>query len=122
MAQSILKNGVIALFLLTTASFTNAEGSSPIPTATTAPKAITTLGCYSAPDPLVEQDQYTFQASGWCQVQCANLNKPVMATTQGSTCYCGDEIPPKSAIVSNSSCNIPCNGYDQENCGGDGFW
>ena len=91
-------------------------------TATSAPKSITTLGCYQHPDPLVEQGDYTFQTSGYCQTQCVAMNKPVMAITGGSTCYCGDELPALDQEVSDDKCDSPCNGFDQENCGGLGYW
>lgn len=45
-----------------------------------------------------------------------------MATTEGSTCLCGNELPPESAKVDESKCNAPCDGYDIENCGGKGFY
>ena len=90
--------------------------------ATTAPKSITTLGCYQNPDPLQEQGTYTFQTSGYCQTQCVALNKPVMAITGGSTCYCGDELPALDQEVSEDKCDSPCNGFDQQNCGGLGYW
>lgn len=46
----------------------------------------------------------------------------VMATTGGTTCLCGDELPPSSAKVDSSKCSEPCDGYDVENCGGHGFF
>jgi cell wall integrity and stress response component len=83
-------------------------------------KAVQTLGCYSSLDSsFANQGSYTYQSSGYCQIICSNQLKNVMATSQGSNCYCGDHIPAQSAIVPNSTCNSPCNGYDQEDCGGD---
>lgn len=65
---------------------------------------------------------YTFQTSGNCQPICLGLNKPVMGLVDGSNCWCGDLLPPKDTKVDNSSCNTPCNGFDKEMCGGNGFW
>ncbi|EXJ88884.1 hypothetical protein A1O3_01948 [Capronia epimyces CBS 606.96] len=98
--------------------------SSPViaQTATTAPASITTLGCYQHPNPLVEQGTWTFQTSGYCQTQCVGLNKAVMAITGGSTCYCGDELPSLDQEVDKSKCDSPCNGFDQQTCGGLGYW
>ena len=88
--------------------------------ATNSPKAVQTLGCYSSLDKtFVNQGSYTYQTSGYCQILCTNQFKNVMATSQGSNCYCGDHIPAESASVDNSTCDSPCNGYNLENCGGD---
>ena len=86
------------------------------------PKAVQTLDCYSSAGTLDSLGEYTFQASGYCQTQCAGQNALVMATTEGSTCLCGNELPPESAKVDDSKCNEPCNGYDVENCGGKGYY
>lgn len=48
------------------------------------------------------------------------LNKPVMATTGGTNCYCGDELPPPSAKTDGDNCNAPCKGFNLQNCGGIG--
>lgn len=85
-------------------------------------KPISTLACYKSVDTLTEFGDYTFATSGWCQEQCGDQNKAVMALTAGSTCYCGDTIPAADQIVANSSCTTPCNGYDKDDCGGNGFW
>ncbi|EXJ94741.1 hypothetical protein A1O1_03138 [Capronia coronata CBS 617.96] len=87
-----------------------------------APSSITTLGCYQHPNPLVEQGSYTFQTSGYCQTQCVGLNKAVMAITGGSTCYCGDELPSLDQEVDQGKCDSACQGYDQQTCGGLGYW
>ena len=70
----------------------------------------------------MDQGSYTFQTAGYCQCVCATLNKPVMATSKGSDCYCGDLLPAEDTVASNSSCNSPCNGYGTADCGGEGFW
>jgi len=103
--------------LILYAAHTNAQA-----TCSVALKTMINIGCFSSGGPLVNQGSYTFQSAGYCQCQCATLNKPVMATTKGSDCYCGDLLPPTDTVASNSSCNTPCQGYDQADCGGDGFW
>ncbi|EXJ73711.1 uncharacterized protein A1O5_03473 [Cladophialophora psammophila CBS 110553] len=122
MARSLLHAVALtsALALFTTP--VSAQSGSSTATSTNAPKAITTLGCYDQPDPLTSQGDYTFQTSGYCQGVCVQLNKPVMAITGGSTCYCGDELPALDTEVNPDSCNTPCNGFDQQTCGGIGFW
>jgi len=121
MIPSILNAAVWASAVALLAAPAQAQSSSG-PTATTAPKAITTLGCYSKPDPLTALGEYTFQTSGYCQTQCVGLGKTVMGITAGSTCYCGDELPALDVEVSESNCDTPCFGYDQENCGGINYW
>lgn len=91
-------------------------------TATSALSAITTLGCYSNVNPLVNNNTNTFQTSGRCQPVCADAGHAVMALTGGSTCYCGDELPALDNEVDESNCNSPCQGYDLETCGGIGYW
>jgi len=115
--QAVALTAALALFTTSVSAQSSATA-----TATNAPKAITTLGCYNAPDPLTSQGDYTFQTSGYCQGVCVQLNKPVMAITGGSTCYCGDELPALDTEVALSNCNSPCNGYSQQTCGGIGYW
>ena len=43
-------------------------------------------------------------------------------TSGGSTCYCGDELPPLDEQVAETNCNSPCQGYNQQTCGGIGFY
>jgi cell wall integrity and stress response component len=113
----IMKTACLASLLLLAAPTAMSQGACPV-----ALKTMTVIGCFSSGDPLVNQGSYTFQSAGYCQCQCAQINKPVMATTKGSDCYCGDLLPPTSSVASNSSCNSPCDGYGAANCGGEGFW
>lgn len=90
---------------------------------TTAYSAITTLGCYSDVDPLTKDNTNTYQTDGLCQQTCVALNQPVMAIVAGSTCYCGSSIPSLSyKQVDNSTCNTPCQGFNQKMCGGLNDW
>ncbi|KIW76532.1 hypothetical protein Z517_11278 [Fonsecaea pedrosoi CBS 271.37] len=116
MAKSLLQAVALTSVLVLFTSPVSAQ------TSTSAPKAITTLGCYSHPDPLTSQGDYTFQTSGYCQGVCVQLDKPVMAITGGSTCYCGDELPGLDLEVDPDKCDSPCNGYSQQTCGGIGYW
>ncbi|KIW02854.1 uncharacterized protein PV09_05908 [Verruconis gallopava] len=95
-----------------------------IPTATTTPamNALTPVGCYSTPEPMVDHGPYLFQSKGNCQPICYELDKAVMGLVNGTNCWCGDLIPPVTTQVDNSSCNTPCSGIDTEMCGGDNFW
>src|ERR1700733_1025048 len=113
---TIFRTAAAASLLLLYAADTNAQSCS------VALKTIVNIGCYSSSGQLVDLGSYTYQSAGYCQCQCATLNKPVMATYKGSDCYCGDLLPPTDTVASNSSCNSPCQGYDTADCGGDGFW
>lgn len=108
---------MVASLLILHAAITNAQSTCPV-----ALKTMTDIGCFSSGGLLVDQGSYTYQTAGYCQCQCATLNKAVMATYKGSDCYCGDLLPPTDTVASNSSCNSPCQGYDTAVCGGDGFW
>ncbi|KAH0547737.1 hypothetical protein GP486_008410, partial [Trichoglossum hirsutum] len=86
-------------------------------------KTIVYVACYSSSDPLEDQGPYTYQSSGWCQDLCVNkLNKPVMGLSEGSDCWCGSKLPANSSKVDDSKCNVPCNGYDKDKCGGTDYW
>ncbi|KAI7266000.1 hypothetical protein KC345_g8296 [Hortaea werneckii] len=84
--------------------------------------AMTYEGCYSSSAGLTDQGSYTYQTSGYCQEQCAPNNFAVMGLSGGSNCWCGNALPQSSNKVSDSKCSTPCNGYGQDNCGGDGFF
>lgn len=81
---------------------------------------ISTLDCYSEVPSFESKGDYTFQTSGWCQVQCAGYS--VMAITAGSTCLCGKALPPTSDKVSASNCDTPCQGYNSQLCGGTNYY
>jgi cell wall integrity and stress response component len=108
---------MVTSLLILYAANTNAQGSCAVPL-----KTMVNVGCFSSGGPLVDLGSYTYQSAGYCQCQCATINKAVMATYKGSDCYCGDLLPPTDSVASNSSCNSPCQGYNTAMCGGDGFW
>ncbi|KAG7009016.1 hypothetical protein G7Y79_00003g008840 [Physcia stellaris] len=90
--------------------------------ATTGLKPYTYKGCFSSSKPLSDQGSWTYQSPGYCQGLCVKLKKAVMATTTGSNCFCGDQLPVADSKASDSKCNTPCFGYDKDNCGGSNFW
>jgi cell wall integrity and stress response component len=118
MTRSIFR----VLAMATIASFLSPQVAAQATTTAAAAGPIRTLGCYSSAGSLTSQGDYTYQTSGYCQGVCLPLNKPVMAITGGSTCYCGDELPAADLEVPLSQCNSPCNGFSQQSCGGIGFW
>ena len=59
---------------------------------------------------------YTYQSPGYCQQKCVDQTKPVMGTTMGSNCWCGDLLPASSSKVSDSECSSKCNGYNLDTC------
>ena len=124
MVQSILRAVALASACALLASPVEAQVTTAPAGSTTSsgPKAITTLGCYKNPNPLTTQGDYTFQTSGYCQGVCTPLGKAVMATTGGTTCYCGDELPALDQEVDPSNCNLGCAGFGTQTCGGLGFW
>lgn len=79
-------------------------------------------GCYSSSNGMSDQGSYTWQSNGYCQKQCSGQNQAVMGLSGGSDCYCGGELPPSSALVSDSKCSMTCNGYPDNICGGSGFY
>ncbi|EMC99977.1 hypothetical protein BAUCODRAFT_30404 [Baudoinia panamericana UAMH 10762] len=79
-------------------------------------------GCFSSSSGFTNQGDYMYQTSGYCQPLCVNQNDAVLATNNGSSCWCGNTLPPANSKVDDSQCNVPCNGFDKENCGGANFW
>jgi cell wall integrity and stress response component len=115
----ILSTALAATLLFSASSF--AQQASP--TAVKVAGAIQTLSCYdtlgSIEDPGTNSG---FQSSGECQKTCTIKNSTVMVTSGGTTCYCGDTLPANNHKADETDCNIPCGGYDVQNCGGVGFY
>lgn len=118
MVLTSLMSAIVAASLLSLVS----GQAIPTPTYTGSLNAMTGEGCFNTGEPLEDHGSYTFQTTGNCQPICVGLGKPVMGLVNGSNCWCGDLLPPKSAKVDNSSCDTPCNGYNLDNCGGNNFW
>lgn len=117
-----LQATVLGLFISTSLAQTPAGSTAPAVVATVALGPIQTLACYSGPGPLIKNNTQVYQTSGACQPVCGNLGHPVMAITGGSTCFCGDEIPPLDLKVDDSKCDSPCQGFGDQMCGGIGYW
>jgi len=109
-----------ALFAASLLSLTSAQDASG--TYTGPLNALKTLGCYSSYQPLQDEGSYTFQSSGNCQKICVGLKKQVMGLVNGESCYCGDLLPAKADEVDDKECNTPCNGWPQDDCGGNQKW
>lgn len=75
-------------------------------------------GCYSSSQGLEDQGTYTYQSTGWCEDHCKGKGKEVAALWKGSHCLCGSELPPESAKVDKSKCDVTCDGYPADMCGG----
>ncbi|KAL5113941.1 WSC domain [Pleosporales sp. CAS-2024a] len=82
--------------------------------------AMSTIGCFATGTPLENHGPYNFQSPGNCQLVCLQLNKNVLGLSDGTDCWCGDYIPPKSAQAPNSTCSTTCSGDGVSNCGGNG--
>ena len=84
------------------------------------------IGCYNQDViqalGLTSKGWYTYQSVSYCQLQCDNSD--TVALLNGGDCYCGNSIDQINSILSTSSsstdadCNVPCNGWPYQNCGG----
>lgn len=82
----------------------------------------TSKGCYSfsaLESYLTSKGEYTYQTNSYCEKQCSGY--AVAATLDGSTCYCGNDLPSSISSVSSSNCDVTCQGFPTEICGGDGY-
>ncbi|KAI5359158.1 Putative carbohydrate-binding WSC [Septoria linicola] len=79
-------------------------------------------GCYSSQGTLRNRGAYAFESTGHCYQTCMASASPVLATTNGNECLCGDEVPAASKKVDDSTCNLSCAGYAMEKCGGKGYF
>lgn len=61
---------------------------------------------------------YYVQSSLNCGGNCTAMGKAVMALHM-EYCYCGNLLPNPSTQLDASACNSPCDGWTQEDCGGD---
>jgi hypothetical protein len=74
------------------------------------------VGCYSSAPGYGSSKDYTYQSSGWCLNKCYAANSAAFALTGGSTCMCGDTLPPDSDKVDSSKCNRACTGWPSDMC------
>ncbi|KAK4222358.1 putative wsc domain protein [Podospora fimiseda] len=83
----------------------------------------TIQGCFKSSGELVMNGTLTFNSKGGCITNiCFKKGYAVGALGGGNQCWCGDKYPPKRDLVADEKCSYPCPGYDQEACGGIGFW
>lgn len=118
-----LVSALAAAALLSMASADDASSSSkivsiPTPTKTVAASAMQTIGCFETGVPLEDHGKGNFVTAGSCQQICLGLEKNVLGLSEGDHCWCGDEYPPKAAMVDNSTCSTTCSGDDRTTCGG----
>ena len=104
-----LKAAATALPLFLALLSVSAQSSSSL-------KPLVYEGCFTSSADMTDLGSYTYQSPGYCQQQCVNQNKPVMGTTMGSNCWCGDTLPASSSKVSDSECSSKCNGYNLDTC------
>ncbi|KAL4776354.1 hypothetical protein BDW60DRAFT_82530 [Aspergillus nidulans var. acristatus] len=78
----------------------------------------TYIGCFSSSKPLEDQGSYTYQSNGYCMNLCYGKNKAVFGLYNANHCLCGDEIPAKSSMEDDDSCNKPCAAWPIVMCGG----
>lgn len=119
---SVLQASILSLLISNVFAQDPVGSTASVVTATVDLGPIQTLGCYSNAGSLVKDNTDVFQTGGKCQPVCGNKNHSVMAITGGSTCYCGDQIPPLDKEVDKSKCDTPCQGFGDQTCGGIGFW
>lgn len=74
------------------------------------------LGCYSSINIAESKGTQTYQTSSTCQDSCSEY--AYIAIKNGGECFCLKSKPSSSSALSSSSCNVPCNGYGQQTCGG----
>ena len=82
------------------------------------------MGCYNSASGLTNHGPYTYQSKGYCHDNvCAPIGSSVEATSNGTDCWCGNSLPPASAMVEKKYCNVNCAGYGAfEQCGGNGYF
>lgn len=78
-------------------------------------------GCYKSSDVSSSLDEigyYQFQSVNHCQESCGS--SAVAAIFEGSTCYCSDSASFLDSLtsLSESECDINCNGWPYQKCGG----
>lgn len=79
---------------------------------------IVPIGCFKSISGFKDLGTYQYQSSGYCGEACANQTYPFIALSGGDTCSCGRSPPAMSESVDFSECNISCNGYPNDKCGG----
>jgi len=79
----------------------------------------TVYGCYSDPGALVLNSTITGVSKGSCVTTgCKVFGYKVAATSGGNECYCGNTYPSKKYRIPDSECDVACQGFGDEACGG----
>lgn len=73
------------------------------------------LGCYSSVDTSVSKGYNKWQSLSACAESCGS-SYPYVAIRDGAYCYCLLLMPTDE--TSSSNCNVVCNGYGYDTCGG----
>jgi WSC domain len=73
-------------------------------------------GCYSDPGSMEFNSTSIYQSKKTCHDVCAPMNMSVEATTDKTSCWCGNSLPSNASLVDISKCNAPCVGYPAESC------
>ncbi|KAI2614446.1 uncharacterized protein GGS25DRAFT_471776 [Hypoxylon fragiforme] len=89
---------------------------------TSAIRTFTYIACFDHPGDSQLHSRSIFQSVGGCDNACVAINNPVIVLTNSTDCLCGFALPPPSAVVDDSWCDVPCPGYIRESCGAPGFF
>ncbi|KAF5208599.1 hypothetical protein E0198_005103 [Clavispora lusitaniae] len=73
------------------------------------------LGCYSSIDTSNSKGYNQYQTSSSCAQACGN-DYPYVAVKNGGYCFCLSSMPTDE--TDSSDCNVKCNGYGTDMCGG----
>lgn len=117
---SLRSSRLAAAIVLVSASLTTAIVNTVKPTLAsdiTLPASTpAAFGCYGSSQGMTWAGNYNYMTSSICQIYCLNLNMPVLGTSAGYDCYCGDYAPPLAAKLDSSECTANCTGYGLEMC------
>lgn len=73
-------------------------------------------GCFTSSTEMKDLGPYVYQTPNYCQQQCINLNKSLMATSRRSHCWCGDSPSEFSGLGFDAECSSACTGYNIGSC------
>ena len=73
-------------------------------------------GCYSSVRPLTFEARYVFQSTGWCKARCRQRQMTVAGLSNGTSCFCGSELPSFTDRVEEIYCDLRCPGYAFDIC------
>lgn len=109
-----------SLLTMASAATTSSSSSSmdliPTPTVTLAANAMSDIGCFATGTPLENHGPYKFQSDGNCQLICIMLGKNVLGLSDGTDCWCGDQIPAKEWQLPDGNCSTTCAGDKTHKC------